>query len=258
LTPVGVEFLVNSTSQEEQIFPAIAMDDEGNSVVVWQSPDGSGYGIFAQMYDSSGTPVGTEFQVSETIDGDQTMPAVAMSNVTGSNGGFVVAWQTIEIADPYDIVYQVYTRRFSATGSPINEDRQMNSFDSVPATNPAVAMSPDGSFVVVWEGGASETTGGVLADVYTASTDGYAGEFLAPSATTRQAIQPTVAMNAEGDFVVAWHCDNFGDDLDKRDIIARLFKAPAEPTTTDFRVNNPILHAPVEYPSGDRPCRRGW
>lgn len=59
VTAVGAEFLVNSTSQEEQIFPAIAMDDEGNSVVVWQSPDGSGYGIFAQMYDSSGTPVGT-------------------------------------------------------------------------------------------------------------------------------------------------------------------------------------------------------
>lgn len=49
VSPVGYEFLVNSTIVGEQIFPAVAMDNQGNSVVVWQSPDGGGYGIFAQM-----------------------------------------------------------------------------------------------------------------------------------------------------------------------------------------------------------------
>lgn len=175
------------------------------------------------------------------IDGDQTMPAVAMSNMSESNGGFVVAWQSVEIAEPYGIVYRIYTRRFDSSGSPMSESRVMNSYDQEPQTNPTVAVSPEGNFVVAWEHFEYPMPSGtpdIHADVFLESSDEYVGEFLACSSTSRGGEQPTAAMDAEGDFVLAWHRQDFGDNLDKLEIVARLFKAPAEPTTQDFRVND--------------------
>ncbi len=45
--PVGGEFRVNTTTLGNQLSPAVASDAKGNYVVVWQSSDGSGDGIYA-------------------------------------------------------------------------------------------------------------------------------------------------------------------------------------------------------------------
>jgi hypothetical protein len=49
--PIGGELQINSFVEGEQKYPAIAIGQEGKSVVVWQSDkqDGSHYGIFGQM-----------------------------------------------------------------------------------------------------------------------------------------------------------------------------------------------------------------
>ncbi len=46
------EFRVNTFTTDNQIFPTVAMDDDGNVVVTWGSvgQDGSGYGVYAQRY----------------------------------------------------------------------------------------------------------------------------------------------------------------------------------------------------------------
>ncbi|HFD86599.1 MAG TPA: DUF4347 domain-containing protein, partial [Gammaproteobacteria bacterium] len=73
LTPTG-EQLVNATtaavqetsSESRGSRNAVAMDSAGNYVVVWSddAQDGSGYGIFAQRYDATGTKQGGEFQIN--------------------------------------------------------------------------------------------------------------------------------------------------------------------------------------------------
>ena len=52
------------------------MDDAGNFVVAWTSTsqDGSGYGIYAQRYDSGGSPLGGEFRVNTLTSGSQAYP----------------------------------------------------------------------------------------------------------------------------------------------------------------------------------------
>ena len=66
------------------------MDDTGDFVVTWASKgqDGSGWGIYAQLFDASGNRLGGEFQVNTTTAGDQTCPSVGMEN----NGNFLIAW----------------------------------------------------------------------------------------------------------------------------------------------------------------------
>ena len=68
------------------------MDADGDFVVVWDSQyqDGSGYGVYGQRYNSSGSTVGSEFQVNAYTTGTQWNTSVAMD----ADGDFTVVWQS--------------------------------------------------------------------------------------------------------------------------------------------------------------------
>src|SRR6186997_1420749 len=86
LTPTGPEFPVNTYIPGDQHDPDIAADADGAFVAVWSSydlyastQDGSGSGVYGQLFDRNGQPIGAEFRVNETTTGDQDSPAVALS-----------------------------------------------------------------------------------------------------------------------------------------------------------------------------------
>ena len=91
-TPVGTEFRVNNYTTSNQNLASVAMDDLGRFVIAWSgySQDGNGYGVFAQAFNSDGTPSGPEFSVNTYTDSSQYYPSIAMD----ARGGFVVAWRS--------------------------------------------------------------------------------------------------------------------------------------------------------------------
>jgi hypothetical protein len=90
-TPLGSEFRVNSYTTGGQFDPAVAMDAQGNFVVVWDSPqDGDLEGVFGQRYDASGLPRGSEFRVSSYTMGRQYTARVA----SDPSGNVVVVWSS--------------------------------------------------------------------------------------------------------------------------------------------------------------------
>jgi len=89
-TPIGSEFKVNTYTTNDQYYPDVAMNADGNLVITWASvyQDGSSGGIYAQRYDSSGSPVESEFRVNTYTTNDQTFPSIAIN----PNGNFLIAW----------------------------------------------------------------------------------------------------------------------------------------------------------------------
>ncbi len=100
--PFGGSIMVNDdTGNSRNIVASIEMNSSGDSVVVWidyrSHPDGL---IFGQRFNSSGQPVGQNFQISDVIVGSgedgataiTSRPSVAVLN----NGFFMVTW-TIDI-----------------------------------------------------------------------------------------------------------------------------------------------------------------
>ncbi len=87
---VGGEFSVNTYTTNWQSFPSIAGLVDGGFVVTWDSfgQDGSGDGVYGQVYSSDGSRVGNEFRVNNFIDGDQRWQTVTSLE----DGGFVIAW----------------------------------------------------------------------------------------------------------------------------------------------------------------------
>ena len=59
----GSEFQVNSYTTGDQREPAVAIDQDGAFVVVWQSysQDNSAHGVFGQRFDAGGARAGAEF-----------------------------------------------------------------------------------------------------------------------------------------------------------------------------------------------------
>ncbi|MFO1430156.1 MAG: hypothetical protein U1F76_08460 [Candidatus Competibacteraceae bacterium] len=205
---VGPEFQVNTYTTNEQQAPAMAMDADGDFVVVWQSngQDGDGYGIFAQRYNAtgipqeSGNPPKFEFPVNTITSSNQQYPAIAMD----ADGDFVVVWQGPQI------VSDIYARRYDKNGNDLNTPEfRVNTTTTGRQWYPAVAMDAAGDFVVAWQSQGQDGSGwGIYAQRYNAAGVPQGSEFPVNTYTTNDQKSPAVAMDATtGDFVVVWESD---------------------------------------------------
>lgn len=99
--PVGAEFLVNTTTANDQLtylssqsqgHQSVAMDADGDFVAVWTSwnHDGDLYGVFGQLFHSDGTKRGTEFLINSYTTASQINAQAAMD----ADGDFVVTWMS--------------------------------------------------------------------------------------------------------------------------------------------------------------------
>ena len=160
------------------------------------------------------TPVGSEFQINTYTTGDQNDPDVCVD----ADGNFVVVWNGFEVG--------VRGRRYDAAGMPLAGEFIVSASDGGRAH---IACQPDGAFIVTW--------GGVLARRYDASGAPLGPEFQVNSYTTGSRGEPTVAVNASGEFVVVW-TEYDGRDGDGYGVFGRRFDGSGAPLGTDFQVNS--------------------
>lgn len=236
-TPNGDAFLVNTGfTTDDQSHPSIAVDSSGNFVVVWQSrqEDGDGFGIYAQRYAANGTPQGTAFRVNEVTVGDQTEPTVAMDN----DGKFVIAWQSLgQDGDGSGI----YARRYAANGTALDADEfVVNTTTTGNQSSPTLAISRgDSRFVVAWKNEApgveDELAVDVYAHVFNWDRSPIASEFIVNTITDHDQVDPSVAMNSTGNFVVSWTTEGLMGS--GADVFARRFNASGVGQGDDFQVN---------------------
>ena len=207
----GPEVRVNSYTNGAQEAPKVASDAAGDYVVVWEDfTQKPGIEIYAQRYNAAGAAQGTEFQVSSATDSFETNPSVAMD----ANGDFVIAWQGYKYSsnDGYgDItdLYNVYAQRYDAAGRALGSNFEVNTNQLEQQFEPSVAMDSAGDFVIVWSGYGDHSGYGIFAQRYNASgaTVGVSN-FQINTYTNAGQYNPSAAMDAEGDFVIAWSSVN--------------------------------------------------
>jgi len=142
----GQDVQANSYTSGDQASPTLAVNGAGNFVVVWESAtqDGSGYGIFAQRYNSAGTKQGSEFRVNTYTTGDQRAPSVAIDNA----GNFTVVWRST-LQDGW--ASGVYGQRYDSSGVARGTEFRVNTYTAQDQRAPSVALDPaTGNIVVVW------------------------------------------------------------------------------------------------------------
>lgn len=152
-TLVGGEFQVNSYTTSHQKAPAVAFDGLGDFVVVWQSAgsygtDKSQWSIQAQRFDATGVAVGDQFQVNSYTTSDQYRPSVGFDD----RGAFIVVWESKGSADTDTSDFSVQGQFFDASGDPVGNQFQVNSYTNYKQRLASVStIDAEGNFVVVWQ-----------------------------------------------------------------------------------------------------------
>jgi hypothetical protein len=233
----GLELPVNQYVTGSQERPAVAVDADGNFVVVWDSlgQDGDLHGVFARRFDGAGQALGPEFQVnSDTVD-SQRAPAIAMR----PSGEFVVVWQSFGQDGSFG---GIFGQGFDASGASVGSEFQVNSISANAQRVPAVAMDATGSFVVVWQGYTFAGLWDVWGRRFDASGNPLGGDFRVNAYTTDHQANPSLAMDGSGNFVVAWESykrDSFGGiPSASLDIFGRRFDSSGTPQGPDFQANS--------------------
>lgn len=166
---VNSEFAVNSTTSNNQLSPAVAMDSLGNFAVVWVSnaQDGDAEGIFMQHYDNTGAAnAAGEMQVNSSNSGAQDNPDIGMTE----DGEILVVWNSYSQDGSRFGVYQQAFYYDLATSSVFysmsSAETQVNTTTSDFQQFPAIAMRNDEDAVVVWQEGTRAGTSSQDGDDY--------------------------------------------------------------------------------------------
>lgn len=226
----GGEFRVNTYTTNAQVVPSVAMDDDGNFVIAWGSfgQDGDNYGVYARRYNAAGAAQGTEFRVNSATDGAQSAPAVAMDD----DGNFVIVWHSSHATDDYEI----FARRYNAAGAAQGSEFSVNTFTSANQVVASAAMSDSGSFVISWQSETQDGDGfGVYARRFNSSGAAQGTEFRVNGFTTGNQALSSVAMDADGEFVVAWQ--SYTQESGNSGVYARKYSASGSAQGGEFRVN---------------------
>ncbi|HEX5164748.1 MAG TPA: GEVED domain-containing protein [Thermomicrobiales bacterium] len=202
---VGGELSLTTYAGLEEMPPAAAMNAAREAVVAWVSyaEDGSGLGVFAQLLDKYGAPIGDRIAVNSFTAGNQGAPAVARA----PDGQFVIVWQSEDQEESGD-GYGIYAQRYSATGVPEGLTFLVNTTVAGDQKAPAVAMGTDGRFVIAWESVSDDGSLDIMAQRYLPDGQADGGEFRVNNLTGLDQKDPAIAMNAAGQFVIAWVSDH--------------------------------------------------
>ncbi len=221
------EFQVNTTTDNDQRFPDVAVADNGRYVITWMSfdQDGDGWGIYYKMYNAAGIAITAETLANVTTTGQQQFPTVTMA----AGGTFIISW----VSDG-----EIFARMFDANGIATGSEFLVNAPSTTFETNPDVASDNDGNFAIVWQ--STDTTGTVDIDVYARLFDnnGVAAgaEFRLNSTTAESQIEPSIGMDTAGNFAVAW--SSFLGDGDGYGIIFRRYDPSGNALSGEAQVNS--------------------
>jgi len=205
-TPVGTEFLVNTTTVSTQENAEVVGLRDGRFVVVWQDYSATGgdhlsYDVRAQVFNADGSKAGGEIFVNTTTVGQQFYPTIAAL----TDGGFAVAWwHDNQTTWPWED--KIFVQIFNADGTTRGDEFVVHTTDMRGHT-PAMTALPNGQFVVVWAGGTPEGVGtgsDIWAQVFNADGSKAGDQLLVNTTVTGMQGGPTVAALGDGRFVVSW------------------------------------------------------
>ena len=141
----GLNTKVNDDNEMQwQANPSVAMDGEGDIIIVWEDYRNGNPDIYYQRYNSNGLVQGNNAKVNDdAVMALQYSSSVAMNGV----GSFVIVWVDDRNGNS-DIYFQRYNNNGATQGVNIKatDDSEM-----VGQANPSVAINEAGNFVIAWE-----------------------------------------------------------------------------------------------------------
>ncbi|MEM9540606.1 MAG: S8 family serine peptidase [Cyanobacteria bacterium P01_E01_bin.42] len=229
---IGGEFQINSQTENDQAYPAIAALKDGGFVIVWPSQNGSDWDIYGQRYDNNSNKIGGEFLVnSNTSSFQQGADIVGLEN-----GGFIVTWQSF---DPNSNDWDIYGQRYDKNGNEVGNEFLVNTNTLDQQRNQAIAALKNGGFVITWEHGGQNNDYGILGQIYDRDGNKIGSEFTANSHTDNDQWESNITALKDGGFVITWESQNQDGSLEG--VYAQRYNSNGDKVDGEFQVNSHTL-----------------
>ncbi|MCE5303777.1 MAG: hypothetical protein LLF97_11820 [Planctomycetaceae bacterium] len=230
------DFVVNATPASAQHNAAVAMDSDGDFTVAWQSnyQDGSGYGIYATRFDADGNRTGginersvLTFDVKFTgtfkltWQGATSTTAVRFNGNTGGpsnpNSDFIIQLKKALVEIGLNAEDGAAGQVVQVTN--LNGTQVRIEFINARGNSNQLGITVETNDIIV-DSGSSGTV--------TASTEreGSLAEFQVNDTTDNDQLDPDIAMDDAGNFVITWTSyGQGGDNTYESNIYSKLFTA---------------------------------
>ena len=229
----GGEVQINANTLGSQTRPAVDVAPDGSVWFAWESfgSDGDLGSIVARRFAPDLAGATAEVLVNPVAVGHQAQPVIA----AGADGGAWVAWTH---KDPETGRGQVLLQGLGATGERRGSAQAVDAPEEASDGYPALARSGDELVCVFARAALDGQPSGILGRRFS-SEGAPRGAVFAVSAQPSHAIEPSLAVAAEGDFAIAW-LEAAGEDYAVR---WRAFAGGAEEP-----IPGPIAALAVEGP----------
>jgi Ca2+-binding RTX toxin-like protein len=228
------DFRVNTVVTDEQDYPRAAALEDGRFVIVWRS--GWAGSIAGQIYERDGTPVGTQFRISDW--GVHPLSQIGVTGLPG--GGFAVAWSGAARSDANDsdVLLQIFDGAGARSGAAV----VVNQVTASSQLNPAVTLLASGNFVVTWDQmggtGSTITSLDVKGQIFSPTGARVGSEFMVNTTTAAYQQISSVTALADGGFVVTWHDNSSTNPYGDYGFTgAQVFSDTGAKVGSEFRVN---------------------
>jgi len=219
---VGQEFAINTAplAQFVQADLEVVALSGGNFVFAWTHlsrgfPDQ--IQVRAQMFDSAGNGIGSEFLVAASGGPGSTADLAALPN-----GGFVASWQGYDSELEISVVRaQMFDSTGAKTGPEVTASNPEDRIGSVTVTTLA-----GGGFLVGWVNSSSDDNriGSIRGQMYDAEGNRLSGQFEINSAPVDDLFtHPDLTTLSSGRIVAAWEVDSPNT---ANDVKMQIFRAP--------------------------------
>lgn len=195
---------VGASQAGDQEDNTIAVDSDGNFVIVWEQIDRTqgppfAADIFVQRFAPDGATLSDPVQVNVDPGNlfDDYGPAVAAT----ANGGFVVGWSSGDVNNNYESV--VLLRGFDANEAPVGGQFQVSQGTNQYEEEVDIASAPNGSLVVVWTA-YNPAPEYIFARVYDNTLTSTVSTFQVNTTQNTFQAEPTVGADSNLNFTVAW------------------------------------------------------
>jgi hypothetical protein len=242
LQPRGVELQLNRGTSET-FNPSLTAANDGRFVVVWLRPTDTLFVGEARsgLFNPLGEPIGEQFTVSELFFFFFDGPIVGGA----PDGRSVVVWPGGSETDEGGIRGQ----RLDTTGGLVGAPFQVNAFTTNGQYLPALAVQPDGAFMVVWR--SYEQDGyrsGLFGRTFDSAGVPTSGDFQVDAYTEGWQREAAVAALRNGEFVVAWNGPNPSRPYSTYSIFSRRFDSSGAAQAAQLEISDATSYS-VEQPA---------
>jgi hypothetical protein len=132
--------------------------------------------------------------------------------------------------------FGIFAQRFDPQGERLGKEFQVNTFTTGNQIGPVAAMDAAGRFVISWSSWGQDGDGmGIFAQRFDADGARVGPEFQVNHYTKNSQLEPALAMDAAGHFVISW--SSRGQDGDGMGIFAQRFDADGARVGPEFQVH---------------------